>query len=131
MPDCRRELSFNEGAGIILGEMAHIRAEKPGELRWDPTLTTTQRNSYSNLMLLCPTHHTEIDQNPAKWTVERLLQIKSEHEEWVTKSWQPQLTESQGKLGVFQGIRDMFGDFKWPEVASTPAWSDLEQKRLA
>lgn len=34
-------------------------------------------------------------------------------------------------MAVFQDIRDMFGDRRWPEVATIPAWSDFEQNRLA
>ena len=34
-------------------------------------------------------------------------------------------------MAVFQDIQAMFGDRKWPEVASTPAWSDLEEERIA
>lgn len=34
-------------------------------------------------------------------------------------------------MAGFQDIRDMFGDRRWPEVATIPAWSDFEQHRLA
>jgi len=35
-------------------------------------------------LLLCPTHHRMIDNNPEEWTVEKLKQLKEEHENWVT-----------------------------------------------
>ncbi len=35
---------------------------------------------------MCPTHHTEIDNNEADYPVERLYLIKSQHELWVTET---------------------------------------------
>lgn len=49
-------------------------------------ITAEQRDSYRNLILLCHTHHTEIDSNEADWPVEKLHQNKSERELWVTKT---------------------------------------------
>ena len=83
-----------------MGEMAHIKAEKRGGPRWDPALTPGQRDSYDNLILLCPNHHTEVDNDPAKWPVERLWQMKSEHKAWVAKSGKVEFTEFEGKVAV-------------------------------
>jgi hypothetical protein len=44
------------------------------------------RNRYGNLILLCNLHHKIIDDNEKLWTVERLKQLKHEHEEWVDQS---------------------------------------------
>ena len=63
-PDCWERLCYHEAeeaAPHTLGEMAHIRGEKPGANRHDPDQTALQRNDYQNLILLCPTHHTRID----------------------------------------------------------------------
>lgn len=73
-------------AAFTLGEQAHIVGDKPGSARYKSPLTAEQRDSYHNLILLCPTHHTEIDSNEADWPVEKLHQIKSEHELWVTET---------------------------------------------
>jgi hypothetical protein len=51
----------------------------------DP-LNADQLDSYSNLILLCPTHHATIDDipnGPQEYTVKKLQQIKAEHEAWV------------------------------------------------
>jgi len=72
-------------ASFTLGEQAHIVGDKPGSARSESLLTSEQRDSYHNLILLCPTHHAEIDSNVSDWPVERLHQIKSEHELWVSE----------------------------------------------
>jgi len=43
------------------------------------------RDSYDNLILLCPTHHVEIDKDFTAWPVERLRVIKAHHEAWVSE----------------------------------------------
>jgi len=43
-------------------------------------------DDYRNLILLCPTHHKEIDDQPAEYTIEQLREIKRKHEEWVNET---------------------------------------------
>jgi hypothetical protein len=65
---------------------AHIVARKEDGPRGKSPLSAKQRDSYSNLILLCPTHHATIDDipnGPQEYTVERLQQIKAEHEAWA------------------------------------------------
>lgn len=86
---CRVELTQDKSAvqsSFTLGEQAHIVGEKSGSARSDSPLTANQRNSYHNLILLCPNHHTEIDNNADDWPLERIYQIKSEHELWVNET---------------------------------------------
>jgi len=92
MPDCRIPLTSEPeqedeigGNEYVVGEMAHIVGEKNSEKspRGLSDLPVERRNLYSNLILLCPTHHTEIDKNVEDWPVERLHVIKREHELWV------------------------------------------------
>lgn len=71
-----------EGNKYIIGEVAHIEGEKPGSARYNPDMTV-DRNSYENLILLSPDFHTIIDNNPEEYTVDKLKQIKKNHEEWV------------------------------------------------
>lgn len=73
-------------SSFTLGEQAHIVGDKPGSARSKSLLTNEQRDSYHNLILLCPTHHSEVDSNESDWPVERLHQVKSEHELWVTET---------------------------------------------
>src|SRR5438309_9868631 len=53
----------------------------PGSARYDPGQTDVERHAYDNLILMCPTHHTVIDDDEEAYTVERLHKIKAEHEE--------------------------------------------------
>lgn len=91
MPDCRRKLTLDnkkETATMALGEMCHI----VGEINSDKSprgisqLPEEERNEYSNLILLCSHHHTEIDKNINDWPVEILHKIKIDHELWVDET---------------------------------------------
>ncbi len=86
---CRTLLTQDKEAvngSITFGEQAHIIGEKENAPRGSSSLTLEERNSYHNLILLCPNHHTEIDNKEEDWPVERLYQIKSKHELWVTET---------------------------------------------
>ena len=73
-------------ASYTLGEQAHIVGEKEDAARGHSSLSADERDSYHNLILLCPTHHTEIDKNEKDWPVEKLHQKKSQHELWVMET---------------------------------------------
>jgi hypothetical protein len=68
-------------APYTIGEMAHIRGEKSGANRHDATQTPDQRDSYANLILLCPNHHTIIDkpESIAEYSVNILMNMKLQH----------------------------------------------------
>ena len=86
---CRKELSQDAksiSSAFTIGEQAHIVGEKDEAARWSDAITLEERNSYHNLILLCPTHHTEIDKNEADWSVEKLYLLKSTHELWVRET---------------------------------------------
>ena len=86
---CRVELTQDKAsktASYTLGEQAHIVGEKETAARGISKLSENDRNSYHNLILLCPNHHTEIDDNEEDWAIEKIHQIKSEHELWVTET---------------------------------------------
>lgn len=75
-----------ESGNSPIGEIAHIVGERVLGPRGAHELIQEERNKVGNLILLCPNHHTEIDQYPEIWTVERLQKIKTEHERWVSDS---------------------------------------------
>lgn len=90
-PACNMRLTVEyseENSPYTLGEMAHIRGKNPGSNRFDISQTNEERDSYKNLILLCPNHHTEIDkpENEKKYSVQYLLGAKSKHEKWVIAS---------------------------------------------
>jgi len=96
MPECRKQLVADASdavpsKAILLGENCHIVAESEGGPRGKSDLSEKDRNRYPNLILFCTIHHTTIDQDPASWSIEKLHQIKADHEIWV----ETQLTVSE------------------------------------
>ena len=65
------------------GEIAHIEGENEGSKRYNPEQTEKDRNSFPNLVLMCPNCHTEIDNDSMQYTVVALKFLKLEHESWV------------------------------------------------
>jgi len=85
-PDCDIEITaIPQGAGYTLGEMAHIKGDKPGSCRYDSSQKDLERHSHNNLILLCPTHHTIIDkpENLNTYTVDVLMEMKENHVQHV------------------------------------------------
>ena len=86
-PGCRRSLVKNpaqSGADIVLGEIAHIVAQKPDGPRGNQPPPGGSIDGQANLLLLCQEHHTSIDRQPDLFPVTMLLQWKIDHEQWVT-----------------------------------------------
>jgi hypothetical protein len=93
---CRKLLSADANDlddAVILGEMAHVAGEKPGakgknnaSARYNPNMPDEERNGYKNLIYLCREHHRLIDEQENTYSVERLLTIKADHEQWVRLS---------------------------------------------
>lgn len=52
--------------------------------RYNPSLSDRERADYSNLILLCPVHHIETN-DPVKYSVTALREMKRKHEEYVEK----------------------------------------------
>lgn len=88
-PDCRMDVFFDESEAdtpTMVGENCHIISESDGGPRSDPTVPLDQKNAYSNLILMCRNHHKIIDDptnGEREYSIERLHQIKRDHETWV------------------------------------------------
>jgi hypothetical protein len=85
-PECRIRLTQDKklaSDSFPLGEQAHIVGENETAPRGKSNLTQSQRNSYYNLILLCPNHHTIVDKNPEDYSIEKLHLFKDQHEYWV------------------------------------------------
>jgi hypothetical protein len=67
-----------------LGEMAHIIAKGKSGPRSNGS--SSPDNTYSNLILLCPTHHRQVDKAPEQFPIELLEQWKDGHEGWVNSA---------------------------------------------
>ena len=68
----------------VIGEMAHVIARRPGGPRGD---AQGGDDTYENLILLCPTHHTEIDKAPeGTFPATILFAWKKQHEMHVKRA---------------------------------------------
>jgi hypothetical protein len=88
MPECRKRLVLASSKAVpaqnvVIGENCHIVAKRKKEARAISVLTPKERDRYPNLILLCRNHHRIIDADPVSWPVEKLHQIKADHELWV------------------------------------------------
>ena len=63
-----------------IAEMAHMIAYSDDGPRSDPALAPEDRNKASNLILLCPTHHTLVDKLEHQYHVHVLREMKRQHE---------------------------------------------------
>ncbi|MFU1779868.1 hypothetical protein ACM16X_00660 [Haloarcula japonica] len=85
-PDCEEEVVDREEE-VVIGVIAHIHARSENGPRFDPSLSEAERDEFSNLMVLCPNHHTRIDKNPDKYPPEKLKRWKEDHEKQTTKEF--------------------------------------------
>lgn len=86
MYGCRQQLLDMNGTNY--GEICHIEAVNEGGARYNANCSDEYINSFDNLLLLCPTHHKEVDDinNLNKYTVEFLKQMKRQHENHILNS---------------------------------------------
>ena len=81
---------------VIIGEIAHIVSDTPDGPRGQHPLPVGEHDKHTNLIFLCSLHHKEVDDQPNLYTVERLRQIKKDHEESIEKAvTQAKLKQSQ------------------------------------
>lgn len=78
-PRCNNPL-VDSASEKVTGRICHIKGRKPGAARYDANQTEEERHAFENLILMCPIHHDVIDSDELSYTVERLTQIKAEHE---------------------------------------------------
>jgi len=106
-PRCGMELvhSTETESDQHVAEAAHIRGEKPGAARFDPSMSDDERNAIENLVYLCPTHHQLIDKLVEDWPTDRLIKLKLDHERTVREA-----TEAA------------FADVAFAELAESVVW---------
>ncbi len=105
----------------IVADEAHIVARSKAFTRGNyAALTAKERDHYSNLILLCKTDHKQVDDQPEQYTVERLREIKAEHELDV----QAQLTDNEQRVQedelVYAGDID-----QWAKQSDLANWGDI------
>jgi len=82
----------------VIGEVCHIKGEKPGAARYDANQTAAERHAYDNLILLCRNHHRVIDDDEEAYTVERLHKMKSDHEQRAAAMAEDFVNQAAGLL---------------------------------
>lgn len=90
-PDCGQPL-VEDSADVgphVVGVEAHIVASSPDGPRGNNELSSEARDSFQNLLLLCPVHHRLVDDHPETYTVERLQTMKADHEAAIAASETP------------------------------------------
>lgn len=115
---CGQPLSADGATGsVVIGEEAHIVAREPDGPRGRSTLAQEERDSLSNLILLCPTHHTIVDADPVTYTVERLIEMKKVHEQRYIASEDPHAKQTRLIDETYAGYVD-----EWAERAGLDSW---------
>lgn len=95
---CRLELTKDpahpDDREAVLGSECHIAAQSAGGPR-SGGIAASQVDDYSNLILLCPSDHKLVDDQPGAYSADRLAAIKRDHERWVneTLDWRAMLSE--------------------------------------
>ncbi len=82
-PGCTQPLINDRNK--FIAQVCHIEAASEGGERYNPEGNDEHRRSYDNLLILCYPHHIETN-DVEEYPVERLLNIKREHEQLFLKS---------------------------------------------
>ena len=86
-PECHRYLFSDQTlADYHIGEMAHIIAASDQGPRANLATDAEDRAVYENLILLCPSCHTEIDKAPEVFTVEIVRDWKTNHKKRIVEA---------------------------------------------
>jgi hypothetical protein len=105
-PGCRVYLLSEtpKGRKSLNGHVAHIVAAEDNGPRADPSMEPAQRNGEPNLLLLCFKHHEQVDDYPDEFPVSSLLQMKSDHELWVSEQLRPPDVAGDIARRIYNGI---------------------------
>jgi hypothetical protein len=89
---CKTILSISptdKGSHSVVGDICHIIASSPNGPRYDSNYPEDQIDGYDNLILLCKTHHKQIDDQPLTHAPDHLRKVKHDHEQWVEAKLRP------------------------------------------
>lgn len=80
-PGCQRLIM--DSAGDYIAQLCHIEAAEEGGQRFNEASNDDEAAHFDNLMLMCYEHHVKTN-NVDEYSVERLKQLKKEHEDKFT-----------------------------------------------
>jgi hypothetical protein len=92
---------------VVTGEAAHIVSETPDGPRGKHVLAPGEHNKHTNLLFLCSPHHTEVDAQPEVYTVERLRQMKQDHEAAIERAVAQAKQKEQSEAAVLPLINEV------------------------
>lgn len=98
-PGCRADLIQLSQNGDVtnLDELAHIVARKAeGPRGKDPR--QVGRDTFENIIILCPRCHSLVDKNPNQYPTDLLLKWKAEHISTIQNAFAP-IFKTRGELG--------------------------------
>ncbi len=75
--NCSHPVFDNDG--LLVAQLCHIEAVSPKGQRYNPAKTNREINSFDNLLFLCYRHH-KVTDNVSLYTVEKMKEIKADHE---------------------------------------------------
>ena len=77
-PGCTGELVLRDrGRLTVVVDVAHIRSRSERGPRHDPTYPEESLDAFENVLLLCGSHHSAVDQHESVYTVEELEEWKA------------------------------------------------------
>lgn len=131
-PGCRQPLIHSgESDQAVVGEEAHIIARSHSGPRGDSDLVDDERDRHSNLILLCPTHHTIVDHARSDYPPDALRQMKAVHEQWVEATLgriEPSPIELR-YADIIQGWQDRSIDAGWWSALTSSLFTARMQVR--
>lgn len=102
-PDCHHLLVDEDNE--FVAQVCHIEDAMPG-CRFNEDQTNEERRSYNNLILFCYRHHIKTN-DPLKYTVKKLKEIKQQHEEKFQDTFQ---VEDITLINIFNDLKSIKQD---------------------
>lgn len=119
-PECRIELVMDvteTDDESLLGEECHIVARSSDGPRGNESFPKDKIDNYENLILMCRIHHKIIDDQPEKYTVSYLKDLKYQHERWVRESLEGYDPQKQRDDEIYASYIE-----KWVELSHLNEW---------
>ena len=95
-PTCSNRVIASEtdqSDAAVISQIAHIYALSDDGPRGKPGLTEKERNHHSNLVLLCPSHHTHVDTQHETYPADLVRDWKDKHERKFSNKMSAQITD--------------------------------------
>lgn len=132
-PDCDRPVvTEKDDEYFVEVHIAHICALEPGGLRYDKNMSDSQRNSFGNLILLCPRDHYLIDRSPRshEYTIEVLHRWKRDREGTLSEQLNVRELDGIGTEQLQEALTEIILDSKDEVTEALDKLEDLSKRNL-